>query len=77
LASLAQEYFSNPAERARLNSKPGDLLFVIFAAVFMIMALWEFASNRSAISQSQLATINSAYGQSAWSEWWRYWQFAF
>jgi hypothetical protein len=39
LASLAQEYFSNPAERARLNSKPGDLLFVIFAAVFMIMGI--------------------------------------
>jgi hypothetical protein len=37
LASLAQEYFTNPAERARLNSKPADLLFVIFAAVFMVM----------------------------------------
>ena len=39
LASLAQEYFTNPAERARLNSKPGDLLFVIFAAVFMVMGI--------------------------------------
>jgi hypothetical protein len=39
LASLAHEYFTNPAERARLNGNPRDLLFAMFAALFMVMGI--------------------------------------
>jgi len=39
LGSLAYQYLANPAERARLNKQPGQLLLALLGVVLLVMLL--------------------------------------